>query len=105
MYAKILQDYSKEFIYLIIYINNKYRQQFTLFFLLLPVTCYRHVFRDCPHVIFVLAKKNTRTIISPSAFVLLFLAKFLNLLLEAFDVTCVTAVKRLHISILVEEEI
>ena len=31
MYAKILQNYSKEFIYLIIYINNKYRQQFTLF--------------------------------------------------------------------------
>ena len=32
---------------LIIYINNKYRQQFTLFFLLLPVTRYQHVFRDC----------------------------------------------------------
>ena len=32
VYAKILQNYSKEFIYLIIYINNKYRQQFTHYF-------------------------------------------------------------------------
>ena len=44
---KFLQNYSKEFIYLIIYINNKYRQHLTLFFLLLLVTCYQHVFWDC----------------------------------------------------------
>ena len=42
----ILLNLSKEFIYLIIYRNNKYRQQLTLFFLLLPVTCYQHVFWD-----------------------------------------------------------
>ena len=42
MHAKILQNYSKEFIYLIIYINNKYRQHLTLFFLLLPVTRYSY---------------------------------------------------------------
>ena len=41
MHSPILLNYSKEFIYLIIYRNNKYWQQLTLIFLLLPVTCYR----------------------------------------------------------------
>ena len=32
-------------LYTLLYINNKYGQQLTLIFLLLPVTCY-HVFPD-----------------------------------------------------------
>ena len=46
MHGQILLNLSKEFIYLIIYRNNKYRQQLTLVFLLLPVICYRPVFGD-----------------------------------------------------------
>ena len=37
MHGLILLNYSKEFIYLIIYRNNKYRQLITLISLLLPV--------------------------------------------------------------------
>ena len=46
MHGLILLNYSKEFIYLIIYRNNKYRQLITLISLLLPVTRYWHVFWD-----------------------------------------------------------
>ena len=41
MCAQILRNYSKEFIYLIIYRNNKIGSSFSLIFLLLLVTCYR----------------------------------------------------------------